>query len=424
MEFGLIGYPLKHSFSKYVHSLFSSYTYDICELEEKNFNAFMKNKNFKGINVTIPYKQKVIPYISEVDTFAKDINAVNTIINNNGILKGYNTDFYGLIATFNHFKCFNKEHTYIIFGTGATSNTIKYSLRYLGATKIKKCYRKDSKIKGDILYEDLLKEYENESIFIINATPNGMYPHSNDNLLIDINKFKNIKGVIDLIYNPLKSNLLIEAKKLNIPTFSGLYMLVAQALFAYKYFTNNNFSTEDILNNTSIMNEIQKYYEKCLKSKLNIVITGMPTCGKSTIGKLISEKYQYEFIDTDKLIEDRINTSIADFIKNNGEEKFREIESLIIKEISTKNHSVISTGGGAILKNENVTNLKHNGKIFFINRSLNLLKPSVDRPLTSNKDDLKKKFDERLPIYKKTCDVEINGDMDFNERILEIFSNL
>ena len=149
----------------------------------------------------------------------------------------------------------------------------------------------------------------------------------------------------------------------------------------------------------------------------------MPTCGKSTLGKMISEKYGYEFIDTDELIENKINGKISDFIKLNGEEKFRDIESEVIKEVSTKNHSVISTGGGAILKNENVTNLKHNGKIFFINRSLEFLKPTADRPLTSNLDDLKKKYDERLPIYKSTSDVEIDGDVEYGERIDKILKN-
>ncbi|MBQ2204446.1 MAG: shikimate kinase [Lachnospiraceae bacterium] len=149
----------------------------------------------------------------------------------------------------------------------------------------------------------------------------------------------------------------------------------------------------------------------------------MPTCGKSTLGKMISEKYGYEFIDTDELIENKINGKISDFIKLNGEEKFRDIESEVIKEVSSKNHVVISTGGGAILRNENVANLKHNGKLFFINRSLELLKPTSDRPLTSNVDDLKKKYDERLPIYKNTCDVEIDGDVEYDVRIDKILKN-
>ena len=300
MEFGLIGYPLKHSFSKEVHSLFSNYKYDICELEENSFDAFMNEKNFKGINVTIPYKQKVIPYLDKIDSFAKDINAVNTIVNDKGSLIGYNTDFYGIVSSFAFFNCFNKNYHYIILGTGATSNTLEYSLRFLGATNVKKCYRENSKIKGDILYKDLENEYADKDVFIINATPNGMYPHMDDTLLIDLKKFKNLKCVFDVVYNPLRTNLLIEAEKLGVKAFSGLYMLVAQAIFAGKYFTSDN----------ALTSGIEKYYNICYKNKLNIVLTGMPTCGKSTLGKMISEKYGYEFIDTDELIENKAKFQI------------------------------------------------------------------------------------------------------------------
>ncbi len=270
-----------------------------------------------------------------------------------------------------------------------------------------------------------------------------MYPHMDDPLLVDLKSFKNLKGVFDVVYNPLRTNLLIEAEKLKVKAVSGLYMLVAQAIFAGKYFTNNNVKNDpfdyepalaalrngdiekaDELCNNALTSGIEKYYNACYKNKLNIVLTGMPTCGKSTLSKMISEKYGYEFIDTDELIENKINGKISDFINLNGEEKFRDIESEVIKKISTKNHSVISTGGGAILRNENVTNLKHNGKIFFINRSLELLKPTSDRPLTSNFDDLKKKYDERLPIYKNTCDVEIDGDVNYCGRIDKIMNSL
>ena len=414
MDYGLIGFPLKHSFSKEVHSLFSNYEYIIHELEESVFDDFMRKKDFKGINVTIPYKQKVIPYLDEIDNYAKDINAVNTIVNDHGSLKGYNTDFYGIVSSFAFFNCFNKDYHYIILGTGSTSNTLEYSLRFLGASNIKKCYRESSKIKGDILYKDLEKKYADKDIFIINATPNGMYPHMDDPLLIDLKKFKNIKAVFDVVYNPLRTRLLIEAEKLGIKAFSGLYMLVAQAVYAGKYFINDN----------DLTTEIEKYYNTCLKSKLNIVLTGMPTCGKSSLGKMISEKYGYEFIDTDEFIENKIGDKISNFIKTNGEEKFREIESDVIKEISTKNHAVISTGGGSILRDKNVINLKHNGKIFFINRSLELLKPTSDRPLTSNLEDLTKKYNERLPIYKNTCDVVVDGDVSYDERTSIILNSI
>ena len=416
MEYGLIGKPLKHSFSKEVHTLFSNYNYDICEVEEDKLDSFMKYKNFKGINVTIPYKKKVIPYLDEIEDDAKNICAVNTVVNSDNKLYGYNTDFRGVIATLKYFNCFDKNYTYLILGTGATSNTIKYSLTYLGAKNIRKAYRKDSKVKGDVLYEDLDK-YLDKIDFIINTTPNGMYPHIDDKQLIDITKFKNLKVVYDVIYNPLRTRLLIEAEKLGLLAISGLYMLVSQARFAYEYFMGSNNIDENL-----VYNNCAKYYDICLKSKQNIVLTGMPTCGKSTIGKLISEKYGYEFIDTDILIENRINMKISEFITKFGEEKFRDIESDVIKEVYNKNHSVISTGGGAILKQENVDYLKLNGKLFFINKPLSELIPTSDRPLTSNISDLSKKYDERLPIYKRTSDIEVNGQLN-NDQIIEYIIN-
>ena len=443
MDFGLIGYPLKHSFSKEVHSLFSNYQYEINELEESSFDDFMTRKNFKGINVTIPYKQKVIPYLDEIDDYAKEINAVNTIINTNGKLKGYNTDFFGVVSSFTFFNSFNKDYCYIILGTGATSNTIAYTLKFLGAHYVKKCYRENSKVKGDLLYSELEKDFTNVPLYIINTTPNGMYPHHSDETLIDLTKFKNLKGVMDVVYNPLKTKILQDAEKLGVQVSSGLYMLVAQAIFAGKYFLNDKskldpfhfYPSIDYLRNGDLVRankicgnilteDIFSYYDICRKNKLNIVLTGMPTCGKSTLGKEISKKYNYDFIDTDELIENRINMKVSDYIKSNGEAKFRDIESDIIKEIATRNHVVISTGGGVVLRDENITNLKYNGKIFFINRSLELLKPSDDRPLTSNQSSLTKKYNERLPIYKKTCDIEINGDNDYTSRINDIFANL
>lgn len=207
-------------------------------------------------------------------------------------------------------------------------------------------------------------------------------------------------------------------------------MLVAQAVFASELFTNTNTahavrSDSALADTTLIGNDLcNKIYTKNLQSKINIVLIGMPSCGKSTLGKLISTKYNFKLIDTDKLIEERLNCKIADFILKNGEESFRNIETEIIKEVSESNHQVISTGGGAILRNENVLNLKSNGKLFFINRSLSLLKPTSDRPLTSDIESLKKKYNERLPIYKATCDVEINGDLEFEDKISDIISKL
>lgn len=433
MQYGLIGYPLKHSFSKEIHSLISNYNYEIHELKDDEFDIFMNKRDFQGINVTIPYKQKVIPYLDMIDEDAKNINAVNTIVNRNGKLIGYNTDILGVLATFLHFDINIKNTNVLILGTGATSNTVHYAIKKCKAKNIYKAYRQNSKIKGDVLYNNLEELYDNINI-IVNTTSNGMYPHADDPLLIDLNKFNNIEYVLDVVYNPLKTRLLIESEKFKKKSVSGLYMLVAQAYFASQLFFNNNFGKDnnfieqflDLSNDKTkfIISECDKIYNKCLSNKINIVLTGMPTCGKTTLGKMISKRYGYEFIDTDSLIETKINCKISNFINEYGEEKFRDIESDVIKEVSTKNHIVISTGGGSILKDENITNLKSNGIVFFINRSLENLKPSSDRPLTSDMESLTKKFNERLPLYKSTCDYEINGDTDFDVRINDIINKL
>ena len=423
MEFGLIGYPLKHSFSKEIHALISNYSYELCELDESSFNVFMAEKNFKAINVTIPYKQKVIPYLDYIDDDAKNINAVNTIVNIDGKLHGYNTDILGVLDTFSYFGIDIKDKTVLILGTGATSNTVHYTVNKSGAKEIYKAYRENSKVKGDILYSELSK-IKNKVDVIINTTSNGMYPHADDSLLIDLKEFSQVKSVMDVVYNPLRTRLLLEAEKVGAKAVSGLYMLVSQAFFASKLFANANAKpvSSSTNSNNSNTKECDAIYKKCLCSKQNIVLTGMPTCGKSTVGKMIADRYNYEFVDTDKIIENKIGSKISDYIKSNGEEKFREIEAEIVKEVSTKNHQVISTGGGAILRDTNVLNLKSNGKVFFINRSLNKLKPSSDRPLTSDIESLTKKYNERLPIYKSTCDVEINGDVEFDEKIADIIS--
>ena len=424
MEFGLIGYPLKHSFSKEIHNYISDYKYDIHEIDENNLDVFMNNKNFHGINVTIPYKKKVIPYLDYIDSDAKNINAVNTIINIDEKLYGYNTDILGVLDTFSYFKIDFDKKVVLILGTGATSNTVYYASKKANAKKIYKAYRNNSKIKGDILYSEL-NNIKDEINIIINTTSNGMYPHFDDSVLLDLKKFINLEAVIDVVYNPLRTKLLIEAEKLNIKSVFGLYMLVSQAYFASKLFTNplkNTNSDIYLLYKNSQNRELESIYKKCIKNKQNIVLIGMPTCGKSTIGKMLSEKFNYEFIDTDSLIENKINSKIVDFINSFGEEKFREIETEVIKEISSKNHHIISTGGGAVLRDDNVYHLKSNGKLFFINRSLKNLLPSSDRPLTNNIEALRNKYFERLPIYKSSCDIEINGDLSFDDKIKTIMS--
>ena len=246
---------------------------------------------------------------------------------------------------------------------------------------------------------DNVKQLHGDASFIINTTPCGMYP-KNDTQAISLDGFEKLEGVVDVVYNPLKTKLVSEAEKRGIRGCCGLYMLVSQAILASEIFLDTKYD-ENVYDST---------YEKILKSKQNIVLTGMPGCGKSTIGKLLAEKLNRRFVDTDEVIVEKEGRQISDIFASDGEEYFRDAEAFAVKQVSEKNGLVIATGGGAILRSDNIEALSTNGKIFFLNRPLDDIMPTDDRPLSSNFNDLKTRFDERYPIYKSTCDEEIFVD--------------
>lgn len=393
MKYGLIGEKLVHSFSKEIHESFAPYKYELCEVSKSEFHSFMSQRNFKAINVTIPYKETVIPYLSFIDEKAKIIGAVNTIVNKNGKLFGYNTDFDGmcLLLEKNNFDFKNKK--VLILGTGGTSKTSYLVSEYLGAREIIKVSR-----FGKINYDNVKNLHSNAEI-IINTTPCGMYPNIHAKA-ISLDGFENLEGVCDVVYNPLKTELILEAEEKNVNYCSGLYMLVSQAIFASEIFLEKKFECD----------VYQTVYRKILNKKLNIVLVGMPGCGKTTFGEIISKELGLNNIDTDKLIVSREKEEISNIILSQGEKYFRDIESSVIEEISLKNGYVISTGGGSILRSENVKNLKRNGVIIFLNRNIEDIVPTDSRPLSSNRSDLEKLYKERLPIYKRICDIEIKSE--------------
>lgn len=408
MIYGLIGEKLGHSFSKEIHESINDYKYDLMEIRKEDLEDFLLKKDFKGINVTIPYKQDVIKYLDYIDPIAKRINAVNTIVNNDGKLFGYNTDYYGLKALIEKNNIIIKNKIVLILGSGGTSKTSKTLVTDLGAKDIYIVSRTSS--NETISYDDL-NQFYNEEVVIINTTPCGMYPN-NLQRVIDVKKFQKLTGYVDVIYNPLRTINVIESS----PSIGGLYMLVAQAVFAHDIF----------LGKTSSDALIDNMYSKVLYNKRNIVFIGMPSCGKTTIGKILSADLNKEFIDTDILIENKIHMPISDFIKHNGIDEFRKLENETVKEIYTSNNKIISTGGGCVLNEENVMLLKQNSIIIFINRSLEKLKPTSSRPLSSNYFDLKKLYHDRLPIYKKACDIELSNSTTLEEltsRIKEILWN-
>ena len=410
MEYGLIGEKLGHSFSKTIHEMIADYKYELKEIKKEDFNSFMESKDFKCINVTIPYKKDVIPYLDFISDEAKKIGAVNTIINKDGKLYGYNTDYYGLKLLIQKQNIDLNNKNVLVLGTGGTSLTAKAVLKDLNVKTIYQASRQAN--DNYISYSDI---YKHDINYIVNTTPIGMYPN-NSGKLIDITKFKNLNGLVDVIYNPLCTNLVLDGKKLDIKSNGGLYMLIAQAVYAIKLF--KNIEIED-----SVIDDV---YHKLLKEKLNIALIGMPSCGKTTISNILSKKLNKELFDTDELIVKKIGMEIKDYMKENGEAAFREIEKSVIEEVSKNNNSIISTGGGVILNEINIINLKQNGIVIFIDRDLKLLTPTASRPLTSNYSDLEKKYNERIDLYRAYSDaiVENNKSIDeVIEKIMEVFNN-
>lgn len=399
MKYGLVGEHLKHSFSKEIHEQINDYEYQLIEVSKDNFDEFMIKREFKAVNITIPYKEMVIPHLSYIDPVASRIGAVNTVVNNNGELYGYNTDYYGLRDLIFKNKINLENKKVLILGTGGASKCARVVAEDLGARSIKVVSRTPN--EHTISYMDAVKSSPN---VIINTTPCGMYPN-NEDLILDVKGYKELEAIIDVIYNPLNTELLVEGKMRRVKVCGGLYMLVSQAVYASSIFVNSKL-------NESI---IDKVYEKLLKEKQNIVLIGMPSCGKSTIGKILARRLKKSFIDTDKLIEQEIDMKISDYIKKFGEEKFREVETKVVKEVAKVNNVVISTGGGVILKKENMHALLQNGKVVFLNRKLDNLKPTESRPLSSNRSDLEALYKKRLPIYRKYADIIIynNSSIEF-----------
>ena len=412
MEYGLIGEHLPHSFSPEIHKRIGDYKYDIKELKPEELGKFLENRDFKGINVTIPYKQAVIPYLDEIDEEAKEIGAVNTIVNRGGKLFGYNTDFGGLKALFERTGISVSGKKAIILGNGGTSKTAEAVLKKLGAQLVLKTDLASGK---DVITngEAVLKHSDAE--ILVNTTPCGMFPHLSG-IAVDPADFPKLEGAIDVVYNPLKTDFIQRAQSLGVRAAAGLYMLVMQAILAAEHFLGESVPKE----------KAESIYQELLKTKKNIVLIGMPGSGKTTVGKILSEELKIPFFDSDEIIKEKTGREIPDIFEKEGEPAFRKLEKEAIFELSGKTGAIISTGGGAVLDPENIRNLSKNGKIYFIDRPLENLVPTADRPTASNFEEIKKRFSERYDIYCSFADKIINADFpakEVSKKIKEDFQN-
>ena len=391
-KYGCIGKKLTHSFSKEIHAKLADYAYDLIELAEEEIAPFFEKKDFAAINVTIPYKQTVIPYLDSISEVAERIGAVNTIVNKDGKLCGYNTDYYGMKALIERIGIDLTGKKVLVLGTGGTSKTARVVAADLGAAEILTVSRR--KTDHYITYEEAVQKHADANV-IINTTPSGMYPDC-ESRPIDITEFMQLIGVVDVVYNPLCTNLVLDAKQRGIKAEGGLYMLVMQAVVAVERFLD-----------TTIAKEVaDQVFASIYASKENVVLTGMPGSGKSTVGKCLNIE-GFEFVDTDEEIEKRCGCSIKELIQEKGEAHFRALETEVIREVSSMNCRIISTGGGAVLKEENVRALKRNGKLYFLNADLSRLKATDSRPLSDTQKKLARLYTERMSLYTGTADVVV-----------------
>ena len=398
MEYGLIGEKLPHSFSKEIHEKLAGYDYQLKELTPAQLPAFLEKRDFKGINVTIPYKQTVIPYLDELDDKAAAIGAVNTIVNREGKLYGYNTDYDGMVALIRHAGLSLEGKTVLILGTGGTSKTAMAVAKDLGAASVQRVSRTAK--EGAISYEEAQRLPVQ---ILINTTPSGMYPNL-DGQPMDLSRFGWLEGVLDAVYNPLRTRLVLQARDNGARAQSGLYMLVAQAAAACELFVGESLP----------QGALSRVYRTIHGEKQNIVLTGMPGSGKSTVGRILAQEMGREFVDTDTEIIRLAKKPIADIFAQRGENGFRELEGQVIQQLSQRTGLVIATGGGAILRAENLRRLRQTGRIYFLDRPLEDIQPSDDRPLSRDREALEQRYAERYPRYVAAADtgIPVRGSAD------------
>lgn len=398
----LIGKSLKHTMSPYIHSQMNI-NYEALEIEsEEKLLKFLEEKNFLGLNITIPYKETVIKALDYIDEVAKNIGAVNTIVNKNGKLCGYNTDIFGMEYALNYAKIDIKNKNVLILGTGGTAKSAKFVCQKLGANSISFASR-----QGEINYENCFNTIQD---IIINTTPVGMYPNNFDSP-IDLTKFNKLSGVFDVIYNPLKTSLIMQTESLNLPCGNGLIMLVAQAVAARNLFINDgkSYSIEDI-------------YHKLWQIKSNIILIGMPGAGKSIIGEKLAKDLGKKFVDTDAEIEKMTNMTITDIFTNKGEEYFRKQEEIAIENALKNTNCIIATGGGAVIREQNRAKIRQSGYVIWLKRDMNAL-PIANRPLSCNLEKIKELYAQREPYYSTLANISVyNSENEYDKTIAEIRS--
>ena len=404
MKSGLLGRKLGHSYSPQIHGFLGDYSYDLFEKEPEEVEEFLRNGDFQGINVTIPYKKDVIPFLDELSPAAVKMGSVNTVVRrSDGTLFGHNTDYFGFTSMVRRSGIDVAGKKVLVLGSGGTSNTAVKALADLGAKVI------IISRSGENNYDNL--HLHADAAVIVNTTPVGMYPKTGA-APIDLKQFPALEGVLDVIYNPARTQLLLDAESLGLPHENGLWMLVAQAKEAAEYFGGKKLPEE----------LIGQVYQKMSARMQNIVLIGMPGCGKSTVASLLAEQLGRELVDADAEIGKLAGKTIPEIFAQDGEEVFRKLETEVLSELGKKSQLVIATGGGCVTKMRNYRLLHQNGSIFWLERDLAQL-PTEGRPL-SQATKLQEMYAARKPLYEAFADHRIDNNGPVEETIHKIISLL
>lgn len=395
MKYGCIGEKLGHSFSAEIHAMLGDYRYELRPMPPQELPDFMREHRFCGINVTIPYKQAVIPFLDEIDPTAAAIGAVNTVVNRNGRLIGYNTDLFGMGELCRKIGLSLSGRKVLIAGSGGTSKTAMALCRQSGAAAALRLSRTAQ--DGCLSYEQALARHRDAQV-LINTTPLGMFGHP-DCLPLNPADFPRLTGALDAVYNPLRTGFVKAAEQVGVPAAGGLYMLVAQAEQAAAHFFDRAVDES----------RIERVYQTLYAQKQNIVLIGMPGSGKSTVGQALAAALGREFLDTDAEIVKQTGQDIPSLMAAAGEAGFRQTESDVIAAVSARQGLVIATGGGAVLRPENAAALKKNGRLYWLDRPPEQLPVTADRPLSNSPDKLQSLYRTRYPIYRAAADCRVDN---------------
>ncbi|MBQ6676731.1 MAG: AAA family ATPase [Clostridia bacterium] len=391
-RFGLLGRSLSHSHSPRIHGLLGGYGYSLFEKEPEEAERFILSGGWDGLNVTIPYKKTAYRLADEVSATAEKCGSVNTLVRRNGKIFGDNTDYYGFLCTVNRSGVEIKDKKCLILGDGGAAGAVRAVLADLGAGEIVTISRRGENNYGNL---DLHADAE----IIVNATPVGMYPE-NGACPVDLSLFPRLSGVFDLIFNPLKTKLLLDAERLSVPHAGGLYMLVAQAKKSSDLFLGEQ-KSDDV---------IDEVYTALKREVENVVLVGMPGCGKTTVGRILADKLGKKLVDTDELIEKETGETIPEIFEKYGEKKFRALETEAAKASGKLTSTVVTTGGGIVKRPDNFDPLRQNGTVVYLTRRIEDL-AREGRPLSENAD-LSKMLAERAPLYEKISDLTVSNDGD------------